>query len=80
MAWTAGRLVFRGEALPSVVAEVNRYSRRRLRLEVGPQLDQLHVTGAFTAGDTEAVAQALADLYDLKITGDADGTVVLRPR
>ena len=78
VAWTSGRLVFHAQTLSDVVAEANRYSRRRLTLEPDPHLDSVRVTGSFVAGDTPSIAQALADLYDLKVEGRPDGELVLR--
>ena len=70
--------MFHAQTLSDVVAEANRYSRRRLTLEPDPHLDRVRVTGSFVAGDTPSIAQALADLYDLKVEGRPDGELVLR--
>ena len=46
LAWTSGRLEFRGETLAEAVAEFNRYNRRQIRL-ADPSLGALRVGGNF---------------------------------
>lgn len=77
--WTSGRLVFRGAPLAEAVAEVNRYSPRKIVLEA-PGLARTPVTGVFDAGDTAAFVAAVQDLYDLEAVEDGRRAVRLRPR
>lgn len=77
--WTSGRLVFRGQRLAAAIAEVNRYERKGVVLNA-PELADTPVSGAFDAGDTDAFAAAVADLYDLVIERRSDGAVVLTRR
>jgi transmembrane sensor len=77
MAWTAGRLEFRGETLGEAVAEFNRYNRRQIRL-ADASLASLRVGGSFAATDPESFADALSSAFKLGLTlNDAD-TIVLR--
>lgn len=75
--WTTGRLIFRQTPLEAAVAEVNRYSPHKVSVEAQGLADT-PVSGSFEAGDTEAFAAAVADLFDLKLTRRPDGALVLR--
>jgi len=77
MAWTTGRLQFRGDSLGDAVDEFNRYNRRHLRL-ADPTLAQLRVGGTFNATDPESFAAALASTFNLQVAHDTDA-IVLRP-
>lgn len=77
MAWTTGRLQFRGDSLGDAVGEFNRYNRRHLRL-ADPTLAQLRVGGTFNATDPESFAAALASTFNLQVAHDTDA-IVLRP-
>src|SRR5690606_574839 len=57
-AWRARRLVFRGEPLESIAAEVNRYNPGALRIE-GDAARSKRIAGTFSADDTEALARFL---------------------
>lgn len=74
--WTSGRLVFHSVPLASALAEVNRYSRRKIVLE-DAELAATPVTGVFDTGDTEAFVAAVADLYDLTPVRRQDGAIRL---
>ena len=77
--WPSGMLEFDRAPLGDVVAEANRYSRRKLRL-ADPGLASLRVTGAFQAGDVEELARSLAVAFDLDLADARGGDLVLRPR
>lgn len=74
--WTQGRLTFKETPLAEAVAEVNRYSRRQVRLAPAAPAN-LPVSGVFDAGDTEAFAAGVAGLYGLKTTPRAGGDIEL---
>jgi transmembrane sensor len=77
MAWTTGRLQFRGDSLGDAVDEFNRYNRRHLRL-ADASLAQLRVGGTFNATDPDSFAAALASAFGLQVAHDTDA-IVLRP-
>ena len=77
MAWTTGRLQFRGDSLGDAVEEFNRYNRRPLRL-ADASLAQLRVGGTFNATDPDSFAAALASTFGLQVAHDTDA-IVLRP-
>lgn len=70
LGWTRGRLIFRGTPLAEVVAEVNRYSARKLVL-TDPSLAELPVHGNFVAGDAGAVVVALGAVLPVRTEEDA---------
>jgi transmembrane sensor len=78
MAWTMGRLEFRGESLGEAVEEFNRYNRRHIRL-AGSSLAGLRVGGSFTATDPESFAGALASTFKLRVALNDAEAIVLSP-
>lgn len=76
--WTTGRLVFRDTPLAAAVAEVNRYSDRKVELD-GADLAAHSVSGFFDVGDAESFARGVADLYDLSLTRGPEGSWRLAP-
>jgi transmembrane sensor len=77
LAWTTGRLQFRGDSLGAAIEEFNRYNRRQLRL-ADTALAQLRVGGTFNATDPESFAAALASTFSLRVAHDTDA-IVLHP-
>ncbi|HWT51003.1 MAG TPA: iron dicitrate transport regulator FecR, partial [Caulobacter sp.] len=79
-AWLQGKLVFDGEPLSAVVAEMNRFSERKLSL-ADPVLGATPVSGVFKTGQIDAFAAALKT-YGLAEVGHADDRRVelIRPR
>jgi transmembrane sensor len=79
-AWLQGRLVFDGEPLSAVVAEMNRFSERKLAL-ADPTLGATPVSGVFRTGQIDAFVAALKT-YGLADVGRADAQQVqlVRPR
>jgi transmembrane sensor len=78
LAWTAGRLEFRGEPLANAVAEFNRYNRRQIRL-ADASLGALRVGGNFKATDPESFAAALGSAFKLHVDPAGPDAIVLRP-
>ncbi|MBO9697328.1 MAG: FecR domain-containing protein [Sphingopyxis sp.] len=56
--WTEGRLIFMNDPLSEAVAEMNRYSARKLVFKDG-QIPQKEVVGVFEAGDIEGFVKAM---------------------
>ena len=77
LAWTTGRLEFRGETLREAINEFNRYNRRQVRLG-DESLATLRVGGSFTATDPESFAGALASSFRLRVALDDANEIVLR--
>lgn len=78
LAWTSGRLEFRGETLGEAVEEFNRYNRRQIRLSAAT-LGALRVGGSFSATDPESFAGALASAFKLRVGLDNVNEIVLIP-
>jgi transmembrane sensor len=78
--WLQGRLVFDGEPLSAVVAEMNRFSTRKLRVS-DPRVAATPVSGVFKTGQVDAFVAALRT-YGLADVGRADDQQVelIRPR
>jgi transmembrane sensor len=63
--WTTGRLVFQGQKLDEVVAEINRYNKRKL-LVTDTDISGLRIGGTFQATDPEGFARALDRTFGIK--------------
>ncbi len=77
-AWRFGQAVFDDQTLAAAIAEMNRYSRRRIVLSE-PGLEDLRISGVYKAGDNEAFARSVATLLDLKVHTSAGG-LLIEPR
>jgi transmembrane sensor len=77
-AWLAGHVVFNSTRLSAALEEMNRYASRRLEL-ADPALGEVRVSGTFSAGDSDAFARAVAQMFSLTIN-DTPEAIVLRPR
>lgn len=74
--WTTGRLTFQATPLSAAIAEVNRYGPDKIVLDAD-RLSQRPVSGAFDAGDSQAFAQAVAELCDLQVSQSPKGEIRL---
>lgn len=74
--WTRGRLIFEATPIRTAIAEVNRYSDRKIDLRASHIAD-IPVSGAFDTGDVDGFVAALSDLYAVKAEHQSDGTLVL---
>lgn len=73
--WTRGMLQFDGTPIAQAIALANRYSNQHIVID--RDLDQLRVTGAFRAGDTEGLGKALAAAFRLSLRRTVDGNLLL---
>jgi transmembrane sensor len=76
LAWMHGELVFDNKPLSEIVAEMNRYSRRKIVIG-DQQVAARTIYGAFMAGDVDQFAHALADYKIARIQSESDDSVVL---
>lgn len=74
--WTTGRLIFNKTPLAAAVAEVNRYSDRKIELD-GPDVGDRLLDGAFNIGDTDAFVKGVSMVLNLEATTDPNGAVHL---
>lgn len=73
--WSKGRLVFRGTPLAEAVAEINRYSPRKLRI-ADAGLGRLPLSGTFKLGDADSVAATLPAVLPVNTVEHADEVVI----
>jgi transmembrane sensor len=78
--WTTGHLTFRGVPLRDAVAEVNRYSPRKIVLEDADRVANEPVSGVFDVGDTGAFVTAVTTVFDLQAKAPGEGVIRLAPR
>jgi transmembrane sensor len=74
--WRSGKLVFEGDRLADVVAEMNRYSREKLEI-ADPTLGDRKVSGVFEPTEGHAFAKALEAYGIARTTQQTDTTIVL---
>jgi len=74
--WRSGKLVFEGERLADVVAEMNRYSRAQLVI-ADPSLEGRMVSGVFEPTDGAAFAKALEAYGIVRATRQSATTIML---
>jgi transmembrane sensor len=79
VAWRQGKVMFRDEPLGAAVRRLNRYTRLQLELDDAALL-QLHVSGVFEAGDTQAFADAIQLYLPVRADYSQPGVVRLSPR
>lgn len=76
VSWTSGRLHFRNEPMAAAVAEVNRYSKRKIVIRDSSIAD-LPIVGTFPTGDVDAFVRAIR-LHGLaSVRRDTDGRIEL---
>lgn len=77
--WTSGRITFSGVPLRDAVAEVNRYSERKVVLEGPAGVGGDLVSGQFVAGDVENFVAGARSLYGLQVTSETPREIRLSP-
>jgi len=78
LAWMDGNVVYAGEPLGNVIADLNRYSDRPVTLGDGA-LAGRPVTGRWSTRDVDAWLEGMARTFSLDAVRSADG-IVLEPR
>lgn len=76
LSWQDGLIVFSGESLDIVVAEVNRYTDNKLVLS-NKDLSDIRVGGVFRTGDTDSVIASLRTNFNINVTENAAGEIIL---
>lgn len=77
-AWRDGAVVYQSEPLSQVIDDLNRYSRRPVRLQ-HPDLGTTEVTGLWKLGDIDAWIDGLAASLELEVRRTQDAIVLERP-
>ena len=69
--------MFRETPLAAAVAEVNRYSEHKIRIE-GRGAERVQISGVFEPGGSAKFARALGDLYGFEVR-EQDEAIVIGP-
>ncbi|MET0273869.1 MAG: FecR domain-containing protein [Phenylobacterium sp.] len=77
LGWRSGRLVYRGEPLATVVADLNREFVEQIEV-TDPALARLPVTGVIVLDDQAAVATRLSLMLPVRSVPSAHGLLLLR--
>ena len=67
LAWRDGLLVFSGETLEQVVAQIARYTTVQIELAT-PEIREIEIAGQVHVSDTESMFKALESNFGLKVT------------
>lgn len=79
LAWQQGRLEYLNEPLDSAIADINRYSNRKIVIR-DPALGELVFSGAVLTDSADVWVQSLPKLFPVDLLRDADGNIVLVSR
>ena len=77
LAWRTRLVVFTGEHLRAALAEMNRYSQRRIVVD-DPELAERQIVGVFSTSDTQTFVSAITTTLGVEAIGS--GNVVLLRR
>ena len=66
LAWRDGLLIFAGETLEQMVAEIRRYTTVEIELST-PEIREIEIAGQVHVGDTESMFKALESNFGLKV-------------
>jgi transmembrane sensor len=78
-AWENGEVVFENDALPVVVARINRYSRHGVVI-ADTETSELRISGVFHTGDVDGFVSTIAAYLPVRADKSADGTTRLTHR
>jgi transmembrane sensor len=73
--WREGQIIFDDDTLETAVAEVNRYSPKKIILD--PRLANLRMSGVFIAGRSDSFVQTVTGHFSIKVTPDGEGQLLL---
>lgn len=76
LAWRQGRIEFDNTSVANAIAEINRYSKTKIRL-LHRASARKHIDGVFRADQVEAFVTALCAYLDLEVTARSDEEIVL---
>jgi len=76
LSWQQGLLVFTGEPLEDVVAEMSRYTTVNIQIP-SAAVRAIKVGGQFEVGDTEMMLDALEDTFDLRVVRNGKNKVTI---
>lgn len=74
--WREGQIIFDDDTLATAVAEVNRYSVKKIVL-ADPRLASLRMSGVFIAGHSDSFVETVTGNFPIKVTSDSNGQLLL---
>jgi transmembrane sensor len=77
--WRSGRITLSGVPLAEAVAEVNRYSERKVVLDAPAAVAGKRISGQFVAGDIDSFVAGARSLYGLKVVSQSPREIRLAP-
>tara|TARA_R110001592_G_scaffold81338_3_gene241468 strand:+ start:5199 stop:6278 length:1080 start_codon:yes stop_codon:yes gene_type:complete len=66
LSWRTGNLIFRGESLAEVMAEISRYTNITFELSDDEQLQKVKVAGMFKTGDVTGLLEVLSNNFNIR--------------
>ncbi len=76
LSWREGKLIFKGETLEKVIAEVSRYSNIKIDLE-GEEIKKVKIGGRFRTGDVDGLLNILTEHFDIETSRTSDSSITL---
>jgi transmembrane sensor len=76
--WREGQIIFDDDTLATAVAEVNRYSSKKIVI-ADPRLASLRMSGVFIAGHSDSFVETVTGDFPIKVTQTANGQLLLVP-
>lgn len=74
--WRRGQVIFENTSLADAVAELNRYSEKKIELS-GPELPELKLSGAFATGRIGVFVEALTTYFPVEVVHADDRVIIL---
>ena len=79
LAWRQSMIIFKGEPLEQVIAEIGRYSGTRFTIS-SPALANKRIGGYFKANDVDAFISTLSSQFNISARTDNAGIIILTER
>jgi transmembrane sensor len=76
--WREGQIIFDDDTLGNAVAEINRYSVKKIVI-ADPRLALLRMSGVFIAGHSDSFVETVTGDFPIKVTQTTDGRLLLVP-
>jgi transmembrane sensor len=74
--WREGQIIFDDDTLAAAVAEVNRYTAKKI-VVADPRLASLRMSGVFIVGHSDSFVETVTDNFPIRVTIDPDGQILL---
>jgi transmembrane sensor len=78
-AWQNGQLIFENEPLSSVIARVNRYTDRQIKL-TDAKVAEVRISGVFHTGDVDGFVRTITDYLPVRSERGENGSIRLSHR